>query len=321
VTAIGGFFELEPERCRGVWHKDAVALTSGRACFRAILERVRPSSVLVPFYICDAALAPLQLLQIPFDFYALTESLVPDVEKWPAAATVLYVNYFGLQNRLANGFAEALGGQAVIDDTQSFFSREHGRAWSFNSARKFFGVPDGAYAYGPDLASVTPHEVNNDAPAAHLTTRMTGPQDVAYQQYLDSERRISSNVLAPSPLATRLLGGIAYEDARAVRRRNYEQLHARLSSKNGLHVDLAIDDDVVPFCYPFLPPSPTSLHRLLWQREIYVPRLWPEVESREATGFGWERNLASRLLPLPIDQRYGSDAMDRVADAVLEVAA
>ena len=320
MTAIGGFFELEPQRCQGVWHEGAVALTSGRACFRAILERDRPARVLVPFYLCDAALEPLRQLQIPFDFYALTESLEPDVPKWPAGASVLYVNYFGLQNRMTDAFASALGERAVVDDTQSFFSRGRGRAWSFNSARKFFGVPDGAYAYGPDVASITPRGVNHDALAAHLTTRMTGPQDVAYRQYVEAEQLVSSEVLAPSPLATRLLGGIGYEDARGARRRNFAQLHERLSGKNGLRIDFALEDGAAPFCYPFL-PARTSVHRPLWQREIYVPRLWPEVASRDVEGFAWERDLASRLLPLPVDQRYGPGDMERVADAVLEVAA
>jgi hypothetical protein len=320
VTAIGGFFELEPQRCQGVWHEAAVALTSGRACFRAILERARPARVLVPFYLCDAALEPLRLLNIPFDFYPLTESLAPDLQTWPAAESALCVNYFGLQNRMADAFADALGGRGMVDDTQSFFSRGRGRAWSFNSARKFFGVPDGAYVYGPDATSLTPRGVNDSVLIAHLTTRMTGPQDVAYQQYVEAERSVSSDVLAPSAMATRLLGGIAYEDARVARRRNYAQLHGRLSANNALRIDFALGADAAPFCYPFL-PARASLHRLLWQREIYVPRLWPEVESRDADGFVWERDLASRLLPLPVDQRYGPGEMDRVADAVLEVAA
>jgi len=320
VTSIGGFFGLEPQRCQGAWHEGALALTSGRACFRAILEHVRPSRVLVPFYVCDAALEPLRLLRIPFDFYGLTESLAPDVRMWPADASVLYVNYFGLQNAMADAFANALGGRAVVDDTQSFFSRGRGRAWSFNSARKFFGVPDGAYTYGPDAGAIAPQGVNEAAAAEHLTTRMTGPLEVAYQQYLEAERHVSSDVLAPSPLAARLLRGIAYEEARTARRRNYAMLHERLSSTNRLRVDFALGVDAAPFCYPFLPPRP-SLHRLLWEREIYVPRLWHEVEARDVAGFAWERDLASRLLPLPVDQRYGPAEMDRVADAVLEVAA
>jgi len=45
------------------------------------------------------------------------------------------------------------------------------------------------------------------------------------------------------------------------------------------------------------------------------------VVSRPVAGFEWERELAARLLPLPVDHRYGSADMTRVGDAVLEVAA
>ena len=36
------------------------ALTSGRACLRAILERTPPQRVFVPFYICDSVLEPIR---------------------------------------------------------------------------------------------------------------------------------------------------------------------------------------------------------------------------------------------------------------------
>ena len=85
-------------------------------------------------------------------------------------------------------------------------------------------------------------------------------------------------------------------------------------------MDFTLDADAVPFCYPFLPARP-SLHRALWQREIFVPRLWPEIAARPAEGFEWERDLAARLLPLPIDHRYGPGDMARVTGAVMDVAA
>jgi len=320
VTAIGGFFALEQGGGCKVWHGGAVALTSGRACLRAMLELTRPSRVFVPFYICDAALEPFRLLDVPFEFYGLTRSLDPDVESWPAGAGVLYVNYFDLKSRGADALSLALGARAIVDDTQAFFRRGRGRGWSFNSARKFFGVPDGAYAYGPRAAEIQPPAANDAAPAEHLTTRLTGDRERAYQQYIAAEARVSCEVLAPSPLADRLLGAISYEEARAARRRNFAILHERLSARNTLSIDFALDADAAPFCYPFLPSRP-SLHQALWQREIFVPRLWPEIASRPDPGYAWERDLAARLLPLPIDQRYGSDDMTRVSDAVLEAAA
>jgi len=319
MTAIGGFFGLEPGGGCAVWHGGAVALTSGRACLRAVLELTRPSRVFVPFYICDAALEPFRRLDVPFEFYGLTRSLDPDVESWPAGAGVLCVNYFDLKSRGADALSLALGARAIVDDTQAFFRRGRGRGWSFNSARKFFGVPDGAYAYGPRASEIRPSAANDAAPAAHLATRLTGDRERAYQQYIAAEAQVSCDVLAPSPLADRMLGAIGYEAAREARRRNFAILHERLKSANTLPIEFTLDAEAAPFCYPFLPSCP-SLHQALWQREIFVPRLWPEIVSRPDPGYAWERDLAARLLPLPIDQRYGSDAMTRVSDAVLEAA-
>jgi hypothetical protein len=320
MTAVGGFFELETSRGGDLWHRDGVALTSGRACFRAILESLRPSRVLVPFYICDAALEPLRLLGIPFEFYGLTPSLDPALSAWPADAGVLYVNFFDLKTSGADRLSAALGPRAIVDDTQAFFRRGRGSGWSFNSARKFFGVPDGAYVYGPCARDVRPAPPDDAVPAAHLASRLAGDQELAYEQYVAAEAQVSAEVRLPSRASTRLLGSLAYEHVRAARRRNFSQLHERLADANALAMDLTLDADAVPFCYPFLASRP-SLHQALWQRQIFVPRLWPEVTSRPGGPFPWERDLAARLLPLPIDHRYGPEDMARVTDAVLDVAA
>lgn len=317
--AIGGFFGLEPQReCRAELHADALALTSGRACLRVILELMRPARVLVPLYICDAALEPMKRLGVPFEFYGITPALDPDRDAWPADAAVLHINYFDLKNREADRLAGLLGDRAIIDDTQAFFRRGHVRSFSFNSARKFFGVPDGAYAYGPGVDGVQPGAANAGAPSAHLTTRLTGPQDVAHRQYLDAESQVTCERLAPSPLSAGIMAHVAYDDVRAARRRNFAVLHERLSGNNTLTIDFSLDKDAAPYCYPFLPSRP-SLHEALWRREIFVPRLWPEVASRPPAGFVRERDLAARLLPLPVDHRYGVDDMERMCDVICEV--
>jgi hypothetical protein len=320
MTAVGGFFELETGRGGDLWHRGGIVLTSGRACLRAILELTRPARVFVPFYICDAALEPIRLLGIPFEFYSLTPSLDPSPEAWPTDAGVLYVNYFDLKPRGSDRLAATLGPRAIVDDTQAFFRRGRSSGWSFNSARKFFGVPDGAYVYGPRAGDVRPAAPNDDAPAAHLSSRLEGHQELAYQQYVAAEEQVSADVRLPSRAASHLLDGIPYEKVRTARRRNFAELHERLADLNALAMDLTLDADAAPFCYPFLPSRP-SLHQALWQRQIFVPRLWPELASRPGGPFTWERDLAARLLPLPIDHRYGRDEMARVTDAVLDVAA
>ncbi len=319
MTPIGGFFELElPAGCRP-WHTAALPLTSGRACLRRILEIAKPARVLAPFYICDSGLEPFQALGIPVEFYPLTASLEPDVRGWPKDAHVLYVNYFDIKSAAAARIAQALGPLAIIDDTQAFFRRGRDGSWSFNSARKFFGVPDGGYAYGRGVADNPPSKRREAVRFEHLGNRLLGRQDVAYRQYLEAEADVSADIVKPSVMSERLLGGIAYDEAKNARRRNYSAAHARLADTNALRADFVLDTDAAPMCYPFLPRT-GSFHDALWDRQIFAARLWPDVLSRKDEGFPFERDLAARLLPLPIDHRYTEADVTRMCDAVLEIA-
>jgi hypothetical protein len=318
MTAIGGFLELEtPRGSQAPWHTGALALTSGRSCLRAILEATRPRHAFVPFYICDSALEPFRRLEIPFEFYGLTRTLDADRSEWPSDGAVLVVNYFDLKRRQVDSASRTLGARAIIDDTQAFFRRGREGSFSFNSARKFFGVPDGAFAYGPGLDGVRVRGRNDSVPADHLTTRRAGDLELAYRQYQRAESQVSCELLSPSVGAQEVLVGVAYDEAFHVRRRNFMQLHDCLGELNALSIDFSLDADAAPLCYPFLPSR--SLHEALWHREIFAPRLWPDIAARTDAGFAWERDLAVRLLPLPIDHRYDSDDMQRVADVVREV--
>jgi hypothetical protein len=319
MSAIGGFLELETRRdSHETWHAAALALTSGRSCLRAILELNRPRHAFVPFYICDSALEPFRRLDIPTEFYGLTRSLEADRSDWPSEAVVVVVNYFDLTNQHVDVVSRTLGTRAIVDDTQAFFRRGRPGSFSFNSARKFFGVPDGAFAYGPGLDVVRPRDRNDVVPADHLTTRRSGDLELAYRQYQRAESQVSCEILSPSVRAQEVLAGVAYDEAFQARRRNFMQLHDCLGELNTLPVDFSLHPDAAPSCYPFL-PSRTSLHEALWQREIFAPRLWPDIGARTHAGFEWERELAVRLLPLPIDHRYDSGDMRRVADTVCEV--
>jgi hypothetical protein len=60
----------------------------------------------------------------------------------------------------------------------------------------------------------------------------------------------------------------------------------------------------------------------LWNQGVFAPRLWAEVPARaNARPFAREAMLADRLLPLPIDHRYGADDIARLASAVSKVMA
>lgn len=318
MTAIGGFFELELASRRPSYHPEALALCSGRAGLRCILETIKPRHVWVPFFVCDAALIPLETLGIPYTFYALTKAFEPDLSgPVPDDDCFLYVNYFGLKTEYARSLPDTIAAKVIIDDTQAFYQRGYTHAWSFNSARKFFGVPDGGYAYGSGLLFRAPLPPLEGVRYDHLLNRLLGNQELAFRQYVESEQQVKSDIIGPSMLAQRLLGGIDYQRVLETRRRNFASVHQRLGDINRVSIDLNRAEDSVPYCYPFFPARKVEFERL-WQRQIFFPRLWPDVVRREALGFERERDIAAGLIPLPVDQRYGAEEMSRMCDTVIE---
>jgi hypothetical protein len=319
--AIGGFFELELPGAGEPYHSRALALSSGRACLRRILECLKPARVWVPFYVCDAVLPAIVHAGADVEFYPIDEALDPILPSGQPSDrdVVMYVNYFGIKSATASRLASSLGIRAVIDDTQAFFQRGYSGSSSFNSARKFFGVPDGGYAYAEglhaDVSADPPTNVRYD----HLVVGVLGDRERAFQLYRESEACVNDEPQAMSALSRRVLAGIDYERTRCAREQNFARLHARLGSKNRLR--FASEDAVAPFCYPLLIGAPVPWDAL-WQRELFAPRLWPDVEARAPQStFPWERELAARLIPLPVDQRYGAADMDHVVETLAEVLA
>jgi hypothetical protein len=317
MTPIGGFLPLEIGAGGPLYHAGAAALTSGRACWHAILRATRPSRVLVPFYVCDAVLTPLAATGTPFTFYAIDASFRPDGAAPGPGELMVVVNYFGVMTAWIDSYLSASqADRVVVDDAQAFFRRGTPDAWSFNSARKFFGVPDGAFLYGPATGiEHLPPSDNGDC--EHLLTRIAGNDGLAWSQFKAHEARIGIEPRAISRISARLLAAVDIAAARCRRRANFDALHRELASLNTIELAPPTSDDG-PMCYPLLPEADVD-RGLLAERGLFVPTLWPEIHGRADSGFARERLIARRLLPLPIDHRYGPDDMVTVARTILQV--
>ena len=106
MKPIGGFLDLELNRGKGHPYHETIALSTGRSCFFFILQKLQPTRVYLPYYICDALLQPLIALGIQFNFYSLDISL--ELENPPnlinKTELIVYVNYFGLKKRCLHVF-------------------------------------------------------------------------------------------------------------------------------------------------------------------------------------------------------------------------
>jgi hypothetical protein len=316
MRPIGGFFELELP-CHGeAPHPRAHALSTGRACMVVMLRQLRPRLVHVPFYTCDAVLEPFRELGIATRYYAIDQRLFPCVQPTLGDGDFfLWINYFGV----CRGHTEALkrhyAGRLLIDDTHNFFRQGHVGFWSFTSARKYFGVPDGAYLYPPVEVAVDAKPFEGIS-LLHSVLRTLGRQVEAFAAYQEYERSLDCSVSRISAVSEGLLRGIDLRSTAKARRTNFAYLHERLRARNLLSIDTSLDE--VPFCYPYLPSKPVDRYAL-YADAMFVPSLWSDTLVRPNQGFLWERRLSAELLPLPIDHRYTPENLRRLADHLLTI--
>lgn len=311
-ASIGGYFELERPASHTPLPSQALRYQSARAALRALLEAGRPSALWLPGYVCDAVVQAARDAGTPLHFYSLSPDLgVPqDVAPGPGE-WLLYVNYFGLCDAHSRALlARVDSSQIVLDHAQAYFSPPADCLATIYSPRKFFGLPDGGLLH-TQLPMAAAHEQDDSSVdrVHHLIKRVAFDAEHGYADFQAAETQLSdTRPRRMSQLTQRLLEDADPDRSRTIRRRNFHVLHDALGMNNAMPLD--IDHAEAPLCYPFLTRRSRLRAQLVAER-IFVARYWPDVLARVATD-SLEADLVEHCLPLPIDQRYGQDAMQRI---------
>ena len=112
-----------------------------------------------------------------------------------------------------------------------------------------------------------------------------------------------------------MLSSIDFEEVRSIRRENFEYLHTHLKEKNLFEVPL-LDSFACPMVYPYLTEDAT-LRQTLIENKVFVATYWPNVKEW-TTPEMLENVLMDRLLPIPVDQRYGVGEMKEIIDIIVK---
>ncbi len=318
ASPVGGYFGLELTGSGTTYHADALELNLGRNALELILRHLGCAKVYIPRYICDAVLEPIDKLGMTPVYYGIDMNLDPVLnEPLSAGSAFLYANYFGLKGQAARALAQSIQIPFILDNTQAFFDPPLVGAFTFYSARKFFGVPDGAYLYGDKVADAPLEPDTSFDRCEHLLRSIDQGSMAGFAAFQKMEASLS---LVPprrmSALTRRLLGGVEYGRVSALRRDHYARLDGALGGINPLRMGLS--EAAVPLCYPLLVDHGAALRAELILRRIFVPTFWPGVAERVPEG-SVEARLARDLLCLPLDQRYSLGEIDRVASSVLSL--
>lgn len=314
MKPIGGFFELE--FCKGEhYHKKALRLNSARNCFEYILRARGYEKVYIPYYTCEAILQPLKKLQVEYEFYSIDKHFELSKEIiLQSNEALLYTNYYALKQTYTNKLARIYGSQLIVDNSQAFFAPHLDGIDTFYSPRKFFGVADGGYLYTDVFLNLNIQQDTSFDRMEHLLKRIDVDSMSAYEIFRKNEDALDFRPMRlMSRLTEHIMCSIDYERMKLARLHNYNFLQIHLGDTNKLNFDLSAD--AVPMVYPYLTDDATLKQRLI-QDKIFVATYWPNV-MEWCSNDDLEYKLATRIIPLPIDHRYGLKDMRRIIDAIL----
>jgi hypothetical protein len=323
MKEIGGFFELEMPEVKFEYHSSAIKFNLARNALSAHLLSAECKKVYMPAYCCSSLSDALDEAGINYCFYNINSCFEPDsLPHLEAKEYFLYVNYFGIKSSIVNSLLELYGDNLVVDNSQSFYSAAPESGAAIYSARKFFGVPDGAYLYKSVNISIEEAALpNSDFNTEHLIQRIErGPQN-SYQEYRKSEQRLrKAGGAKMSAFTQRILSCVDYDVVAQKRANNFNVLHDMLKGENLLSQEVGVVFDidqatVVPMVYPFLCKDGKKLREYLIKKNVFVAMYWADVLNNEKSSV-LERRYAENILPLPIDQRYSTADMQRVIDII-----
>lgn len=315
MEAIGGYFSLELP-LREEYHKVAIRLNTGRNGLEYILRARGYKKVYVPYYTCEAVVEPINKVGIQYEFYHIDKHFeISDCFALEDGEGLLYTNYFGLKQRYVEQLAEQFGSRLIVDNTQAFYAKPIQGIDTLYTCRKFFGVADGAYLYTDKLLDDEFVRDESYDRMAHLLKRIDLSAEQGFADFRKADDGLDNQPIRKmSKLTQRIMQSIDYEAAAKKRRENFQNLHKALGEENDL--ELTLEEGNVPMIYPFLSHLQGLRERLIKNR-IFVARYWPNV-LEWTSDKEFEHFLASQMLPLPIDQRYGKEEMNYIIKTIHE---
>ncbi len=317
MKPIGGYFEFELPAGNLTAIPSGVLVNSGRHALEYIIQALgnRIKTIWLPYYTCEVVLEPIRRLGIDYNFYSISEKFeIDDAIELSEGEYIIANNYFGIKDSYISGLVQKYKDRLIIDNAQAFYSKSQPESNQIYSPRKFFGVPDGGIVSSEYSIDKELPEGFSYGRCSHLLKRLDKDAGFGYTDFKANDRQIKNEVLTRmSKLTKRLLSTIDFDYVRNKRRANYKFLHNTFASTNRLELPDA-NSFACPMVYPYLTDDPTLRNRLI-ENGIFVATYWPNVlEWCEKSSV--EYHLAQMLIPLPIDQRYNEEDMQRIINLI-----
>lgn len=318
MKPIGGYFELADKDLEdGRMPIDGIALNTCRNALEYVILHISDiRRVFVPYYTCEAVVEPLKKFPIEYVFYHINEHLeIADEPDLLEGDYLIANNYFGIKDAYIALLAEKYGERLIVDNAQALFAPVLSGIKAVYSARKFVGVADGGFAVGVSADSVSDYEVDNSSGRdTHLYIRRQKGAEAGFRDYQDNECRLDNQpIRRMSPQTQIILSHIDYSSVIEKRRKMYQFISIALKDCNQIYLP-SMDSFACPMVYPFL-TTDDSLRERLIKNKVFVARYWPNVLNW-VTSQSVEYRFVNHIIPIPIDQRYNIEDMQRIINII-----
>lgn len=305
---IGSFIELQfPKGLEYYKGETNIArLNSGRAAIWHAFRVLGCEAIWLPYYQCNSVREFLSRKGVTIKYYHIDQNFNP-IDLFPEKNdAVLIVNYFGVMSvkriqTLAKQFANV-----IIDNSQAFFSKPIEGCMNVYSARKFVGVPDGAYVIGENANMYVDEyeQCYSSDTALFLLQRIEyGCEGKTYQTRTINEERIDTEDAKRMSMLTRsILDGTDYNYICIKRQENFSVASSLFGTINQFNPSLYYDEGCVPMVYPLVVEDDSLLQKLLDHKHFQGH--WWNYLLKEVAKDSFEYWLSRYIIPITIDQRY-----------------
>lgn len=316
---IGSFLELAFDSGKEYYKGDGIArLNSGRGAIYHAARCLTCDTIYLPYYQCDTVRDFLLKKNINVEYYSIDENFNPLISKISDNSAIVLVNYYGIMSKERLLSLSKKFDKVIIDNSQGFFCEPLGGCMNVYSARKFVGVPDGAYVIGENadrFLDEYKQDYSSDTSLFLLQRIEYGCEGKTYQSRMINEHRIDdADVMRMSRLTRTILDSANYDFIKNKRRENFKYAHSLFKDINKINPLMYYDESCVPMVYPLVVEDDSLLKRLLENKHFqghWWSYLLDEIENDK-----FEYWLSRYVIPITIDQRYGKGELNFIYDIV-----
>jgi hypothetical protein len=311
-------------------------------CLLDLAEKDAKRTAYLPAYTCETVVAPYKKAGYKLKFYDVDPcGLVPRFDrKLIADISVLGLcGYYGFSYYDRDFVNECVqAGVAVIQDiTHSAFSLdgiEERAYYTAGSLRKWLGIASGGIAvkrngsFDPGL--LPPDEEHLRGRYACFEERKravnheAGASDEkAGEIFWDTELRLRKmfDAYASDSLSEEIIRTFPFEDMIQKRRENYAAILARNPFGPAVQpVFPVLNEGVCPSHMSLYSPDRDRAQEFLAGQGIGSTFYWPFHGEAELNDFPGTRYICDHIYSVPVDQRYSTEDMDLVCEAIRALA-